>query len=56
MFVVGLAAVNVIAELGAVIVDNVRMPSADLSNTEVPSLMGRIIRKTSHPAALTVSG
>ncbi|KAH9209049.1 amidase signature domain-containing protein [Leptodontidium sp. 2 PMI_412] len=37
------------AELGAVIVDNVRMPSADLSNTEVPSLMGRIIRYEMKP-------
>ncbi|KAH6710559.1 amidase signature domain-containing protein [Leptodontidium sp. MPI-SDFR-AT-0119] len=36
-------------EKGAVIVDNVRMPSADLSNTEVPSLMGRIIRHEMKP-------
>lgn len=44
------------AELGAVIVDDVRMPSTNFSNTKNPLLMGRIIYKTSHVPAFIVSG
>jgi amidase len=43
----GLEAVSVMAELGAVVVDDVPLPGADLSRTEVPRLMGRIIRRSS---------